>query len=79
MNQIPLDILIRKIIIFELLFDLISDPGEKRNLIGDPRVAAEEMTLRDAVRRRAREIDVMDARAKLDATVRSLAVSMGIR
>jgi len=63
----------------EQMFDVIADPCEKRDLLGTPSVASEEQALRNAVRGRAREIGMRDARAKLDAAARALAVSMGLR
>lgn len=62
----------------EQLFDLDADPGERENLIGQSEVAAVESELRGAVRERAARIGVLDARAKLNESVRRLGRSMGV-
>ncbi len=62
----------------EQLFDLDADPGERVNLIGQSEVAGVEHELRRAVRERAARIGVLDARAKLNESVRKLGRSMGI-
>lgn len=62
----------------EQLFDLDADPGERVNLIGRSEVADAERGLRSAVRERAARIGVLDARAKLNDSVRKLGRSMGI-
>ena len=62
----------------EQLFDLDADPGERENLIGRSDVAGAERELRGAVRERAARIGVLDARAKLNESVRKLGKSMGI-
>ncbi len=63
----------------EELFDVVADPGETRDLIGSAGVTDVERELRAAVRDRAREISVRDARAKLSERVRALGRSMNIR
>ena len=62
----------------EQLFDLDSDPGEKESLMGRPDVAGVEAELRAVVRGRAARIGVLDARAKLNESVRTLGRSMGV-
>jgi arylsulfatase A-like enzyme len=62
----------------EQLFDLDADPGERENLIGRSDVAGAERELRSAVRERAARIGILDARAKLNESVRKLGKSMGI-
>jgi arylsulfatase A-like enzyme len=62
----------------EQLFDLSCDPGETESLIGREEAAGAEEHLRAAVRQRAREIGVADARAKLTDRVRRLGRSMGL-
>ena len=63
----------------EELFDLDADPSEKVSLIGEPETAAVEGELRASVRKRAADIAVSDARAKLAESARRLGRSVGIR
>ena len=55
----------------EELYDTSSDPGETRNLIDEPDVAAVAGRLREAVRSRAREAEVLEARARLGLRARA--------